>query len=196
MFLKREAPQSANKFNSNKKDIRQQVPSFDNLQARIRDFSYSRLSNVVATQPQRNEPTYSPYKAQGLQQKITDTLGPRTKSFNSGNKWRESFQSPSISSQSPFKFVQSPPQIKYSIESESYTKPQSDSFKYDSFRTSSEYIKKKQGRNLADVVQLNEIVALRNKIESSYVSRNSLTSTYVSELVKLAQAITTSLKNE
>ena len=30
--------------------------------------------------------------------RITDTLGPRTKSFNSGHKWRESFQSPSISS--------------------------------------------------------------------------------------------------
>ncbi|CAD8206857.1 unnamed protein product [Paramecium octaurelia] len=160
-------------FNSVKKDNRQGIPSFDNLQARIRDLSQSRLTTLNYNSnddftPQKN--LYSPHRAYGMKQIISNNLGQNLMSISNEKQSQNSksqssqkkiFQRPSDTLQLPLKGSQ-----------------------------------RKQGRLLSDAVQLNEIVALRNKIESSVVSRSSLTSTYISELVKLAQAITTSLKQE
>lgn len=43
---------------------------------------------------------------------------------------------------------------------------------------------------------LHEIVNLRNKIEQANMSIGNLTPTYTSEMVRLAQAITSSLKKK
>ncbi|CAD8196334.1 unnamed protein product [Paramecium pentaurelia] len=161
-------------FNSAKKENRQGVPSFDNLQARIRDLSQSRLttSNYNSNDnftPQKN--LYSPHKAYGMRQIIQNNLGQNVM-INTNEK--QSQNSKSQSSQKKIFQQKSNDTLQISLKG---------SFK-------------KQGRLLSDAVQINEIVALRNKIESSLVSRSQLTSTYISELVKLAQAITTSLKQE
>ncbi|CAD8100703.1 unnamed protein product [Paramecium primaurelia] len=161
-------------FNSVKKENRQGVPSFDNLQARIRDLSQSRLttSNYNSNDnftPQKN--LYSPHKAYGMRQIIQNNLGQNVV-INTNEK--QSQNSKSQSSQKKI-LLQKP---------------------NDTLQMTLKGSLKKQGRLLSDAVQINEIVALRNKIESSLVNRSSLTSTYISELVKLAQAITTSLKQE
>ncbi|CAD8135926.1 unnamed protein product [Paramecium pentaurelia] len=160
-------------FNSVKKENRQGVPSFDNLQARIRDLSQSRMTTLNYNSnddytPQKN--LYSPHRAYGMKQIISSNLGQNVV-INSNEK--QSQNSKSQSSQRKL-FQRSNDNLQLSLKGS----------------------QKKQGRLLSDAVQINEIVALRNKIESSLVSRSSLTSTYISELVKLAQAITTSLKQE
>ncbi|CAD8207090.1 unnamed protein product [Paramecium octaurelia] len=147
-------------FYSYRKESLPTVPSFENLQAKIRDFSYTKLNQASSFQ-QRNQIsdksiTYSPQKAVGLQKKINSSLGSRN---NVNYQSSRSQQSQSYQSRP--------------IES--------------SYRS-------QQRRNLSDNVQLNEIVSLRNKIESSQASRSLLGANYVSELVKLAQAITNALK--
>ncbi|CAK66540.1 unnamed protein product (macronuclear) [Paramecium tetraurelia] len=160
-------------FNSVRKENRQGVPSFDNLQVRIRDLSQSRQTTLNYNSndnftPQKN--LYSPHKAYGMRQIIQTTLGQNTMT-NSNEKQPQNSKSQS-SQQKLFQRPSDPLQLPLKGSS------------------------RKQGRLLSDAVQLNEIVALRNRIESSVVSRSSLTSTYISELVKLAQSITTSLKQE
>ncbi|KAM3131571.1 hypothetical protein pb186bvf_016355 [Paramecium bursaria] len=160
------------KYNSSKKEVSQSIPSFENLQARIRDFSYSRLGNTVQQAP-KSQLNYSPNKAVGLSQKqasamkerITETLGPRI--------------------QSPVNSIKS---MKFSLNNDRYEN------RFYSANEGNKFQSRK--KNLADVVQLNEIITLRNKIEACQVSRSQLTSTYASELIKLAQAITSSMRAE
>ncbi|CAD8112337.1 unnamed protein product [Paramecium sonneborni] len=143
-------------FNSYRKESMPTVPSFENLQAKIRDFSYTRLnSSQQQNQILDKSITYSPQKAQGLQKKINSSLGSR----NNINLQSSRQQSPAYQSR--------PIELSY---------------------------RSQQRRNLSDNLQLNEIVSLRNKIESSQTNRHLLGANYVSELVKLAQAITSALK--
>ncbi|CAK66442.1 unnamed protein product (macronuclear) [Paramecium tetraurelia] len=135
-------------FNSFRKENLPTVPSFDNLQARIRDFSYTRLQSTSS-----------------LQSKITST-----------KKYDEQSPKKTISSMGFRNNIQS-----YRQQSTIYQPVELN------YRT-------QQKRSLVENIQLNEIVSLRNKIESSYSNRNSLQANYVSELVKLAQAITNALK--
>ncbi|CAD8127103.1 unnamed protein product [Paramecium sonneborni] len=162
-------------FNSVKKENRQGVPSFDNLQTRIRDLSQSRQTTLNYNSndnltPQKN--LYSPHKAYGMRQIIQNNLGQNVISSNSNEKQCQNNK-------------------KYQPQERKLLQRSNDCVQLRMIDQ-----QRKQGRLLCDTVPLNEIVALRNKIESSLVSRSSLTSTYVSELVKLAQAITTSLKQE
>ncbi|CAK91067.1 unnamed protein product (macronuclear) [Paramecium tetraurelia] len=143
-------------FYSYRKESLPTVPSFENLQAKIRDFSYTKLNQASSFQ-QKNQIadksiTYSPQKAAGLQK---NSLGSR----NNSNYQSSRQQSPAYQSR--------PIELSY---------------------------RSQQRRNLSDNLQLNEIVSMRNKIESSQASRSLLGSNYVSELVKLAQAITNALK--
>ncbi|CAD8194195.1 unnamed protein product [Paramecium octaurelia] len=146
-------------FYSYRKESLPTVPSFENLQAKIRDFSYTKLNQASSFQQKKQiadkSITYSPQKAVGLQKKINSSLGSR----NNSNYQSSRQQSPAYQSRP----------IEHSYRSQ-------------------------QRRNLSDNLQLNEIVSMRNKIESSQASRSLLGANYVSELVKLAQAITNALK--
>ncbi|CAD8120230.1 unnamed protein product [Paramecium sonneborni] len=146
-------------FNSYRKESMSTVPSFENLQSKIRDFSYTRLNSTQSFQQKNQIPdkyiAYSPQMAVGLQKKINSSLGNR----NNVNFQSSRQQSPAYQSR--------PIELSY---------------------------RSQQKRNLSDNLQLNEIVSLRNKIESSQTNRRLLGANYVSELVKLAQAITNALK--
>ncbi|CAD8123765.1 unnamed protein product [Paramecium sonneborni] len=148
--LQYNADSGQKQFNSFRKESMPTIPSFDNLQARIRDFSYTRLQS-----------TSSLLCKSSATKKQQEQSPQRTKTISFMN-FRNNIQNQRQQST-----------IYQSIELKQKTQ---------------------QKRSLVENVQLNEIVSLRNKIESSYSSKSSLGSNYVSELVKLAQAITNALK--
>ncbi|CAD8122685.1 unnamed protein product [Paramecium sonneborni] len=141
---------ASKQFNSFRKESLPTIPSFDNLQARIRDFSYTRLqytSSLLCNTP-------STKKQQEQSPQRTKTISSMSYRNNVQNQKQQST-------------IYQPIELNYRTQ---------------------------QKRSLVENVQLNEIVSLRNKIESSGSCRSSLGTNYVSELVKLAQAITNALK--
>ncbi|CAD8098527.1 unnamed protein product [Paramecium sonneborni] len=86
----------------NRKHSHSYAPTFEILQATIRDFSYNRLLNVEYNQPKRSEFTHSQLQHQELQHIIKQILDNGTKSFSRRYKLREFPCSPFNQSQNQF----------------------------------------------------------------------------------------------